>query len=73
MCALRNPSRYRSVSAFAPIAAPHAMPLGTEGASRNYLGSDNGTRGASTMPRELVARKRFPGPILIDQGTADQF
>ena len=30
--ALRNPGRYRSVSAFAPIVAPTQVPLGREGA-----------------------------------------
>ncbi|MGC1388490.1 MAG: S-formylglutathione hydrolase [Steroidobacteraceae bacterium] len=71
MCALRNPSQYRSVSAFAPIAAPRQCPWGRK-ALTNYLGSDNGTW-AEYDSSELVARKRFPGPILIDQGAADQY
>jgi S-formylglutathione hydrolase len=37
--ALRNPDRYRSVSAFAPIANPVAVPWGRK-AFGNYLGSD---------------------------------
>ncbi len=36
--ALRNPADYRSVSAFAPIAAPSAVPWG-EKAFAGYLGA----------------------------------
>jgi len=70
-CALRNPLRYQSVSAFAPIAAPRQCPWGQK-AFTNYLGKDSGTWGEYDAS-DLVARKRFPGPILIDQGTADQY
>ena len=71
VCALRNSDRYKSVSAFAPIAAPMQSPWGKK-AFTNYLGED--TRSWSDYDAsELVARKPFPGPILIDQGTADQF
>jgi S-formylglutathione hydrolase len=71
VCALRNSDRYKSVSAFAPIAAPMQCPWGKKAFS-NYLGED--TRSWSEYDAsELVARKPFPGPILIDQGTADQF
>ena len=38
----------------------------------NYLGSDTETWRAHDAS-ELVGRRPFPGPILIDQGTADQF
>ncbi len=71
ICALRNPARYKSASAFAPIAAPMRCPWGKK-AFTNYLGSDVGTwlRYDAT---ELVMRNRFPGTILIDQGSADDF
>ncbi len=71
ICALRNPTFYKSVSAFAPIAAPMRCPWGKK-AFTNYLGSDVGTwlRYDAT---ELVLRNRFPGTILIDQGGEDQF
>ena len=47
--ALKNPGRYRSVSAFAPIASPMRCPWG-EKALTGYLGSDR-SPGASTTPR----------------------
>jgi S-formylglutathione hydrolase len=71
VCALRNPSRYKSVSAFAPIAAPMQGPWGRKAFS-NYLGTDAATW-CEYDASELVARKPFAAPILIDQGTADQF
>jgi len=70
-CALRNPVQYRSVSAFAPIAAPMQCPWGKK-AFANYLGPDIETWREHDAT-ELVARRPYPGPILIDQGTADQF
>ncbi len=39
VCALKNPGRYRSVSAFAPIANPSACPWGEKAFAR-YLGTD---------------------------------
>ncbi len=72
--ALRHPQLYRSVSAFAPIAAPTRCPWG-EKAFSGYLGAD---REAWTRhdASERVARadaKRFAEGILIDQGLADPF
>lgn len=69
--ALRNPTRYKSVSAFAPIAAPMQCPWG-EKALGSYLGADRETWRKHDAT-ELVAQATFPGPILIDQGTGDQF
>jgi S-formylglutathione hydrolase len=69
--ALRNPSLYKSVSAFSPIAAPMQSPWGQKAFS-NYLGADK-QAWREYDASELVARKSYPGPILIDQGTADQF
>ena len=69
--ALRNPSRYKSVSAFAPIAAPMQAPWGKK-ALTNYLG-ENQDAWREHDASELVARKPYPGLILIDQGTSDQF
>jgi len=71
MCALQNPSQYKSVSAFAPIAAPMQCPWGRK-AFTNYLGEDSQTW-REYDASELVARQRFGGLILIDQGAADQF
>jgi S-formylglutathione hydrolase len=70
-CALRNPSMYKSVSAFSPIAAPMQCPWGKK-AFTNYLGENRETWREHDAS-ELVARKPFPGLILIDQGSADPF
>jgi len=69
--ALRNPSLYKSVSAFSPIAAPSQSPWGQKAFS-NYLGADK-QAWRDYDAAELVARKAYPGPILIDQGSADQY
>jgi S-formylglutathione hydrolase len=69
--ALKNPDRYRSVSAFAPIVAPSRVPWG-EKAFTGYLGAYRDSW-ADYDACELVRQQRFPGPILIDQGSADQF
>jgi len=70
-CALRNPQRYRSVSAFSPIAAPMRCPWGRNAFTR-YLGAEmDGWRQYDAS--ELVGAIRFPGTILIDQGGADKF
>jgi S-formylglutathione hydrolase len=71
VCALRNPQRYRSVSAFAPIAAPTHCPWGRK-AFAGYLGDDAGAW-ASYDASMLAALQRYPSPILVDQGTADKF
>ncbi|WP_323121106.1 S-formylglutathione hydrolase [Burkholderia alba] len=72
--ALRNPDIYRSVSAFAPIAAPMRCPWG-EKAFSGYLGTDR-EAWARYDASELVARGqagKFDAGILIDQGLADPF
>ena len=71
VCALRNSDRYRSVSAFAPIAAPMQCPWGKK-AFAHYLGQDTQSW-REYDASELIGRRAFPGPILIDQGTGDQF
>jgi S-formylglutathione hydrolase len=74
MLALRNPGLYRSVSAFAPIAAPMRCPWGQKAFS-GYLGDDP-EAWRQYDASELVARPdaaRFESGILIDQGLADKF
>lgn len=71
VCALRNPDRYQSVSAFAPIAAPMQCAWGQK-AFRGYLGSNQDDWRAYDAS-ELVLTTQLDFPILIDQGTADQF
>ena len=69
--ALRDPARWHSVSAFAPIANPAAVPWG-EKAFSNYLGPDRAAW--EEWDASLLMRKRpYPGPILVDQGLDDQF
>jgi len=69
--ALRNPGRYRSVSAFAPIVAPCAVPWGQKALPR-YLGEDVASW-RQYDACELVSQQTFPGEMLIDQGLADDF
>ncbi len=71
--ALRNPQRYRSVSAFAPICSPSRCPWGLKAFPR-YLGSDR----AAWASYDAVEIMRAAGRplfdrILIDQGTDDKF
>jgi S-formylglutathione hydrolase len=71
--ALRNPGLFRSVSAFAPIAAPSVCPWG-EKAFTGYLGADQDAwrrYDASELMRTM--RAPFPNGILIDQGLGDKF
>lgn len=71
ICALKNPDRYQSVSAFAPICAPMQCAWG-EKAFSNYLGQDRSIW-RSYDATELVQVSQFPRSILIDQGTSDKF
>ena len=69
--ALRDPDRWRSVSAFAPIANPVAVPWG-ENAFGKYLGNERHAW-ADYDASLLMAKSPHPGEILVDQGTADPF
>ena len=69
--ALRNPGRYRSVSAFSPIVAPSQVPWG-EKAFSAYLGPDRETW-KHWDACELIAHAQEKLPLLIDQGGADEF
>jgi S-formylglutathione hydrolase len=69
--ALKNPHRYQSVSAFAPISNPVAVPWG-EKAFGNYLGTDR-ERWADWDASLLMRKAPYPGDILVDQGLSDQF
>ncbi len=68
---LRNPEVYRSVSAFAPIAAPMYCPWG-EKALTAYLGSER-EAWRDYDACELVRRRPSQAKIFIDQGAADDF
>ena len=69
--ALRNPGRYRSVSAFSPIVAPSQVPWGQKAFSA-YLGENHGTW-AEWDTCSLIATAKERLALLIDQGEADEF
>ena len=69
--ALRNPGRYRSVSAFSPIVAPSKVPWG-EKALTAYLGEDR-ARWSAWDACELVKQASDKLPLLVDQGGDDEF
>lgn len=69
--ALKNPGRYRSVSAFSPIVAPSQVSWG-EKAFGAYLGDDRTAwRAYDATALVGIATERLP--LLIDQGDADEF
>ncbi len=70
--ALRNPGKYRSVSAFAPIVAPTQVPWGHKALPR-YLGEDREVWRLCDSVALINNGHRFAGTILVDQGDADQF
>lgn len=71
VCALREPGRYRSVSAFAPICAPTRCPWGVKALSA-YLGEDRDAW-REWDACELIRRAEAPMTLLVDQGAADPF
>lgn len=71
MLALRNPGRYSSVSAFAPIVNPSNCPWGQK-AFGGYLG-DNRELWAQYDTCELIAKGASRQALLVDQGMADAF
>jgi S-formylglutathione hydrolase len=68
---LRNPGRYRSVSAFAPIVAPGQVPWG-EKALGLYLGEDRSAWRKHDAVALIEDGARVP-ELLVDQGEADTF
>ncbi len=69
---LKNPQKYRSLSAFAPIAAPMQSQWGQK-AFTGYLGAYRADWAQYDATELVKAGNRFPGGILIDQGTDDKF
>jgi S-formylglutathione hydrolase len=69
--ALRNPGRYRSVSAFAPVVAPSQVPWGQK-AFTAYLGADVAAW-KEWDAVELIASAQERLPLLVDQGDTDEF
>ena len=69
--ALRNPARFRSVSAFSPIVSPTNCPWG-EKALGGYLGPDRAAWLEYDACALIAAGARLPD-LLVDQGGADNF
>ncbi len=69
--ALKHPERFRSVSAFAPIASPLRCPWG-EKALTGYLGGDRAAWRAYDATALIEDGARLP-ELLVDQGGADSF
>ena len=69
--ALRNPGRFRSTSAFAPIVAPSQVPWGHK-ALGGYLGQDRDAWAEYDACALIEGGARLPD-LLVDQGEADNF
>ena len=69
--AMGLPGRFRSVSAFAPIAHPSASDWGRKQLGA-YLGEDEATWAAHDATL-LMREAGFDGPVLTDTGTKDPF
>jgi len=70
--ALKNPKVYKSVSAFAPISSPMRCPWG-EKALHGYLGPDRDAW-RKYDATALIEERGWKGPpLLVEQGTKDQF
>ena len=69
--ALRNPERFRSVSAFAPIVAPSQVPWGQK-ALGGYLGDDRAAWRKHDAVALIEGGARI-SELLVDVGTADKF
>jgi len=67
----KHSDRYKSVSAFSPIAAPSQVPWGQK-AFNAYLGDDK-QQWAQYDATELVGKHKSDAHILIDTGDSDQF
>jgi len=69
--AFKNPDKYKSVSAFAPICSPLRCPWG-EKALGGYLG-ENREIWKDYDATELCKSTKWRSPLLVDQGTGDDF
>jgi len=71
ICAIKETGSYRSVSAFSPICHPVKSPWG-ENCFSHYLGEDQALWKAYDAT-ELITSGSHVIPVLIDQGTDDEF
>ncbi len=70
-CALKNPKLYQSVSAFSPVCHPTECTWGKE-VFQKYLGN-NESEWAEYDACHLIEKCTHMIPVLIDQGTNDEF
>lgn len=68
---LKNPNKYRAISAYSPICSPINCPWG-EKALGNYLGQDKNLW-QQYDACALIRQAEIKLPILVDQGEADNF
>ncbi|MCM5703893.1 S-formylglutathione hydrolase [Larsenimonas salina] len=71
VCALKNPGKYASVSAFSPIVNPTECQWGVD-AFQTYLGEDRASW-SEYDACELVRKNTARQPLLVEQGEADNF
>jgi len=69
---LKNPGKYKSVSAFAPISNPINCPWGQK-AFKGYFGENQQEKWKEHDATELVKQWKGPLDLLIDVGTGDNF
>ncbi|WP_251359624.1 S-formylglutathione hydrolase [Kangiella sp. TOML190] len=69
---IKNPNKFQSISAFAPIVAPMQVPWGQKAFS-NYLGDDKDAWEAYDSLELIKQSQAKIPPILIDQGSEDAF
>jgi len=69
---LKNPGKYKSVSAWSPISNPSNCPWGDK-AFTGYFGKDNKEAWAEHDATELVKKWNGKFEALIDVGTGDNF
>jgi len=75
ICALKNPGKYRSVSAFAPISNPINCPWGQKAFGGYFNDPAEYPAWDATLLVQNAKAQDWPNPIsiLIDQGDADSF
>ena len=71
MIGMRNLENYKSISAFSPIVSPQKSEGGKD-TLKAYLGDDSDTY-LDLDPCELIKKLQTYIPILIDQGSSDEF
>ncbi|KAG7391694.1 hypothetical protein PHYPSEUDO_003768 [Phytophthora pseudosyringae] len=69
---IRNPTQYKSISAFAPISHPSQCPWGIK-AFTGYLGVDQETWKPYDATQLILSQGPIAQTILIDQGREDNF